>query len=186
MICNLKYETQLQRLVENALLHLYSAVSHHKKETGHKFVKTELRNNIISKFLKNSVKKKQYDLLKKDIKSLIRQKESESLENKLLELLKTDVQKLFKLLNYFEANGFKSELIDEKPDQKSDVIFFLQAHLDFCFDDEDKQIDVVSLLIKTKQIEKFNDILKEQSFFDYELVQKNEENYNYHYFLHKL
>lgn len=187
---SLDYHIQIQTLVENALLNLYCFVSNYKQTKNVKFVKNEIRNKAITDFLKSQQKMPCYNLIKKDIKVLINAKKLGSIEKKLIDLYKpnikkeTDVEKFLGLVNSFEGSCFSVELIDEKPEQKNDTLFILKEHIEYCFDEHDNQIEPVSFLIKTKLIEKFENILNLQEYFKYKLVQSNNENFNYHYFIY--
>lgn len=187
---SLDYHIQIQTLVENTLLNLYFFVDNYKKTKKVKHVKIEIRNKAITDFLKSQQKMPCYNLIKKDIKVLINAKKLGSIEKQLIDLYKpnikkeTDVEKFLGLVNSFEDSCFSVELIDEKPEQKNDTLFILKEHIEYCFDDNDNQIEPVSFLIKTKLIEKFEHILNLQEYFKYKLVQSSNENFNYHYFIY--
>ncbi len=184
---SLDYHIQIQTLVENALLNLYCFVSNYKQTKNVKFVKDEIRNKAITDFLKAQHKKPCYNLIKKDIKVLINAKKLGSIEKQLIGLYKpnikneTDVERLFKLINQFDDNGFTVELIDDKPEQKQDTVFILKSHIEYCFDDTDSLIEPLSLLLKTDKADNFEKILNSQNYFKYDLFQSNKENLNYHY-----
>ncbi|EHZ2727032.1 DUF2913 family protein [Vibrio parahaemolyticus] len=185
-----EYHNQLQNLIENTLLNLYIFIKYYKKTNNVRHVKIEIRNKVISDFLKSQQKKTCYKLLKRDIKVLINSKKLGSIEKNLLELYKpdikkeTDLEKFLILVNSFEDTCFSVELIDDKPEQKEDTLFILKDHVEFCFDDSDSQIEPISLLIKTKTIDIFESILKKQEYFKYKLIQSSKENFNFHYFLY--
>ncbi|HCE4999462.1 TPA: DUF2913 family protein [Vibrio parahaemolyticus] len=185
-----EYHHQLQNLIENTLLNLYIFIKYYKKTNNVKHVKIEIRNKVISDFLKSQQKKPCYKFLKKDIKVLVNSKKLGSIEKNLLELhnpeikKETDLEKFLNLVNSFEETCFDVELIDDKPEQKEDTLFILKDHVEYCFDDSDSQIEPISLLIKTKTIDLFESILKQQEYFKYKLIQHSKENFNFHYFLY--
>lgn len=88
-----EYHHQLQNLIENTLLNLYIFIKYYKKANNVKHVKIEIRNKVISDFLKIQQKKPCYNLLKKDIKVLINSKKLGSIEKNLLELHKPEINK---------------------------------------------------------------------------------------------
>lgn len=188
---SIEYHIQLQNLIENTLLNLYLSVIHYKKTHNVKHVKIDIRNKFITDYLKSIQKKECYKLIKKDIKVLINSKKLGSIEKNLIEMHKpnikaeSDVEKLFKLINLIEESQFNIELISDKPEQKEDTLFILRDHFEYCFDDNDNQIEPISFLIKTKLKDDFESILNSQNNFLVKLVQESKENFNYHYFIYK-
>ncbi|TKE99698.1 DUF2913 family protein [Vibrio kanaloae] len=185
------YHKLLQTTFENTLLHLYLQVYNSKS-----FVKEEQRNKIIIDFLKPKVKQSRYSTIKKKLKTVCLMKNKfGSIEKHLDEILsqystvetKNDVEKLYSLLEDFEIAGMKTKLIEETPQQESDVVYLDRAHIDNCFsDDDNSQVAPISLFIHTEDLSVFLKCLTEQLFFKFEKKQVNEELKNYHYQLHPI
>ncbi|CAH8232334.1 conserved hypothetical protein [Vibrio aestuarianus] len=185
------YHKLLQTTFENTLLHLYLQVNNSKS-----FVKEEQRNKIIIDFLKPKVKQARYSTIKKKLKTVCLMKNKfGSIEKHLDDILsqystvetKNDVEKLYSLLEDFEIAGMKTKLIEETPQQESDVVYLDKEHIDNCFSDEDNsQVAPISLFIHTEDLSVFLKCLTEQLFFKFEKKQVNEELKNYHYQLHPI
>ncbi|MDE1271030.1 MULTISPECIES: DUF2913 family protein [Vibrio] len=185
------YHKLLQTTFENTLLHLYLQVYNSKS-----FVKEEQRNKIIIDFLKPKVKQARYSTIKKKLKTVCLMKNKfGSIEKHLDDILsqystvetKNDVEKLYSLLEDFEIAGMKTKLIEETPQQESDVVYLDRAHIDNCFsDDNNSQVAPISLFIHTEDLSVFLKCLTEQLFFKFEKKQVNEELKNYHYQLHPI
>lgn len=185
------YHKLLQITFQNALLHLYFQI---KSSKG--FVKEEQRNKIIIDFLKPKLKQTRYSSIKKKLKIICLMKSKfGSIENHLDSILsqyaavadKNDVEKLYSLLESFESAGMATKLVEDTPQQKTDVVYIDKAHIDNCFSDKDhSQIAPISLFIHTEDLSKFVNCLTEQLYFKFEQVQANEQLMNYHYQLHPL
>jgi len=185
------YHKLLQTTFENTLLHLYLQVNNSKS-----FVKEEQRNKIIIDFLKPKIKQARYSTVKKKLKTVCLMKNKfGSIEKHLDDILsqystveaKNDVEKLYSLLEDFEIAGMKTKLIEETPQQESDVVYLDRAHIDNCFcDDDNSQVAPISLFIHTEDLSVFLKCLTEQLFFKFEKKQVNEELKNYHYQLHPI
>lgn len=185
------YHKLLQTTFENTLLHLYLQVNNSKS-----FVKEEQRNKIIIDFLKPKVKQARYSTIKKKLKTVCLMKNKfGSIEKHLDDILsqystvetKNDVEKLYSLLEDFEIAGMKTKLIEETPQQESDVVYLDRAHIDNCFcDDGNSQVAPISLFIHTEDLSVFLKCLTDQLFFKFEKKQVNEELKNYHYQLHPI
>ncbi|MEZ9134184.1 DUF2913 family protein, partial [Vibrio breoganii] len=92
----------------------------------------EQRNKIIIDFLKPKVKQARYSTIKKKLKTVCLMKNKfGSIEKHLDDILsqystvetKNDVEKLYSLLEDFEIAGMKTKLIEETPQQESDVVY---------------------------------------------------------------
>ncbi|SDH44308.1 Protein of unknown function [Vibrio xiamenensis] len=184
------YHHLLQSTFENTLLHLYFKVN-----VASGFVTEERRNKIIIDFLKPKIKQERYKSIKKQLKTICLMKNKfGSIEKHLDDVLsqyveianKNDVEKLYSLLESFEFSGFETKLIEETPTQQADVVYLDRAHIDNCFDDENRQIAPISLFIHTNGLEKFTTCLTNQFYFRFEQYQKSEELNNYHYQLHPI
>ncbi len=183
------YYKLLKSTFENALLHLYFKVS-----ASQSFVKEEQRNKILIDFLKPKLKEQRYSLIKKNLKTICLMKNKfGSIEKYLNGIVqqyssiksKSDVDKLYELLEQLEKAGFETKLIEETPTQNQDVVYLDRAHIINCFDEYDNhQVAPISLLIHTEQIVKFTQSLDEQAYFEYEVFQVNKSLKSYHYRLH--
>lgn len=184
------YHHLLKSTFENALLHLYFKVN-----ASRNFVTEEQRNKIIIDFLKPKIKQGEYSPIKKKLKTICLMKNRfGSIENHLNGIQrqyseissKNDVDKLYSLLELFEAVGIDTKLIEETPTQEVDVVYLDRSHIDNCFDDENRQIAPISLFIHTNELDKFTACLTEQLYFKFEQYQRSEELNNYHYQLHPI
>ncbi|MEZ8115155.1 DUF2913 family protein [Vibrio splendidus] len=182
------YHQLLKSTFENALIHLYFRV----KASPH-FIKGEQRNKIIIDFLKPKIKQTRYCIIKKKLKTVCLMKNKfGSIEKHLNSVLtqysaianKNEVDKLYSLLEHFEKVGLETKLIEETPAQEMDVVYLDRAHIDNCFDDENRQIAPISLFIHTNDLDRFTNCLTEQIYFKFEPYQVNQELGNYHYQLH--
>ncbi|WP_411062368.1 DUF2913 family protein [Vibrio parahaemolyticus] len=182
------YHQLIQTTFENTLLHLYFQVN-----ASTSFVKEDKRNKIIIDFLKPKLKQPRYGLIKKKIKTICLMKNKfGSIEKHLDSILsqyktviaKNDVEKLYSVLERFESTGIATKLIEETPQQEANVVYLDRAHIDNCFDDDNRQIAPISLFIHTVELGKFTKCLDEQLYFKYEAHQVNEDLNNYHYLLH--
>ncbi|WP_172380979.1 DUF2913 family protein [Vibrio sp. Vb339] len=182
------YHQLLKSTFENALLHLYFKVS-----ASRSFIKEEARNKIIIDFLKPKIKLGRYSIIKKKLKTICLMKNKfGSIERQLLNILsqhyaiesKNDVDKLYILLDYFERAGLTTKLIEETPEQEVNVVYLDRAHINHCFDEDNRQIAPISLFIHTYELDYFIKCLTEQLYFKFELYQANEKLSNYHYQLH--
>ncbi|MDE1243811.1 DUF2913 family protein [Vibrio aestuarianus] len=178
----------LNSTFENTLLHLYFKVN-----MSRGFVKEEQRNQIIIDFLKPKVKQARYSPIKKNLKTICLMKNKfGSIEKHLEGILdqysaiasRNDVDKFYSVLELFEKSGLETKLIEETPTQEADVVYLDRAHIDNCFDDENRQIAPISLFIHTDELEKFTRCLTEQFYFTFRQFQQNKELNNYHYQLH--
>lgn len=178
----------LNSTFENTLLHLYFKVNVYRG-----FVKEEQRNQIIIDFLKPKVKQARYSPIKKNLKTICLMKNKFGSIEKLLENIlseysviasKNDVDKLYSVLELFEKSGLETKLIEETPTQEANVVYLDRAHIDNCFDDENRQVAPISIFIHTNELDKFTECLTGQLYFKFELYQKSEELNNYHYQLH--
>ncbi|CAH1558237.1 conserved hypothetical protein [Vibrio jasicida] len=184
------YHQLIQSTFENTLLHLYFKVN-----ASSSYIKEDQRNKIIIDYLKPKLKQPRYNLIKKKIKTICLMKNKfGSIEKHLIGIVedytsitsKNDVDKLYSVLESFEKSGLETMLIEETPTQQPDVVYLDRAHIDNCFDDENKQIAPISLFIHTVELDKFTKCLDEQLYFKYEAHQVNEELNNYHYLLHPI
>ncbi|WP_274879043.1 DUF2913 family protein [Vibrio harveyi] len=182
------YHKLLQTTFENTLLHLYFQVN-----GSNSFVKEDQRNKIIIDFLKPKLKQARYSNIKKKLKTICLMKNKfGSIEQHLDSILrqyeaisiKSDVEKLYSLLESFESAGMETKLIEETPQQEANVVYLDRAHIDNCFSEDNSQIAPISLFIHTENLNAFLKCLKEQLYFKFELFQASEENRNYHYQLH--
>ena len=182
------YHQLLKSTFENALIHLYFKV-----KASRSFTKEEDRNKIIIDFLKPKIKLARYHNIKKKLKTICLMKNKfGSIERQLVSILsqhsaiesKNDVDKLYSLLDCFELVGLETKLIEETPKQEDNVVYLDRAHIDNCFDDENRQIAPISLFIHTYELDAFIRCLTEQLYFRFERYQANEELSNYHYQLH--
>ena len=184
------YHQLLKSTFENALLHLYFKV----KASPH-FVKEEQRNKLIIDFLKPKIKQARYSIIKKKLKTVCLMKNKFGSVEKHLESIltqysaiesKNEVDKLYSLLERFEKIGLETKLIEETPTREMDVVYLDRAHIDNCFDSENRQIAPISLFIHTNNLDRFTKCLTEQIYFKFKLYQANEELKNYHYQLHPI
>ncbi len=184
------YHQLLKSTFENALLHLYFTVS-----ISPRFVNEKQRNKIIIDFLKPKVKQTRYSTIKKKLKTVCLMKDKfGSVEKRLESVLsqysaienKNDVDKLYALLERLEKTGLKTKLVEDTPTQDRDVVYLDRAHIDHCFDDNNRQVAPISLFIHTNELGKFTHCLTEQRYFKFEQYQVNEELRNYHYQLHPI
>ncbi|EIV8508262.1 DUF2913 family protein [Vibrio parahaemolyticus] len=183
-----QYYQQMTEAIEHTLLHLYF-----KAAASERHLTTEARNKIITDFIKPKIKSSRYSLCKKKLKTISLMKNKfGSIEKHLLSIhndfskvnSKNDVDKLYSLLEKLESAGFESKMIEETPNQEENVVYLDRAHIDHCFDDNNKQVDPISLFIHTQKLEGFLKCLNEQVLFDFESYQVNEELHNYHFQLH--
>ncbi|MCY9804429.1 DUF2913 family protein [Vibrio scophthalmi] len=189
---DISYHSLLKTTIENVLLHLYF------KANASKAYLTEIqRNKIIIDFVKPLIKQPRYALIKKKLKTITLMKNKfGSIEKQLLKILndygdissENDVDKLYKLLSIFEEQyNINSKLLEETPDKEdTDLIYLDRQHIDYCFDDKNKQVAPISLFIHTQNLEPFLKCLNEQLLFKFSLFQANEEFNNYHYQLHPI
>lgn len=184
------YHQLLKSTFENTLLHLYFKVN-----IASHFVKEEQRNKIIIDFLKPKIKQARYSIIKKKLKTVCLMKNKfGSIEKHLESVLsqysaiesQNDVDKLYALLERFEKSGLETKLIEETPKQEMDVVYIDRAHIDNCFDNENRQITPISLFIHTNELDRFTEYLTTQPYFTFELCQASEKLNNYHYKLHPI
>ncbi|SON51662.1 DUF2913 family protein [Vibrio tapetis] len=184
------YHQLLKSTFENALIHLYFKVS-----SSRGFVNEKQRNKIIIDFLKPKVKQTRYSAIKKKLKTVCLMKDKfGSVEKRLESALsqysaienKNDVDKLYSLLEQLENAGLMTKLVEETPTQDPNVVYLDRAHIDNCFNDDNRQIAPISLFIHTNELAKFTKCLTEQLYFKFEQYQVSEELKNYHYQLHPI
>ncbi|ATI48550.1 hypothetical protein CO725_24320 [Vibrio parahaemolyticus] len=182
------YHQLIQSTFENTLLHLYFKVN-----ASNSYIKEDQRNKIIIDYLKPKLKQARYSTIKKKLKTVCLMKNKfGSIEKHLDGILsqyktviaKNDVEKLYSVLQSFESTGIATKLIEETPQQEANVVYLDRAHIDNCFDDENRQVAPISLFIHTDNLRAFVKCLTEQLYFKFELFQANEELMNYHYQLH--
>ncbi len=99
---------------------------------------------------------------------------------------KNEVDKLYSLLERFEKSGLETKLIEETPTQEMDVVYLNKAHLDNCFDKDNRQIAPISLFIHTNELDRFTKCLTTQPYFKFKRSQESEELNNYLYQLHPI
>lgn len=185
---------QLKATFENALLHLYIAVSEIKRTKQVKHVPEAARNQIIVNFIKPKLKDKNFSTIKKNLKTITMMgNKLGSIENHLKGIvhqykslsMKTDIDYLYDLFSSFEASGLETMLIEEKPESDlTNIVFIDRSHVDHCFSTENKQTAPLSLFIHTNDLSPFLACLNEQQHFQYELEEANKSLKNYHYKLH--
>lgn len=184
------YHQLIKSTFENALLHLYFKVN-----VSNHFVKEEQRNKIIIDFLKPKIKQTRYNIIKKKLKTVCLMKNKFGSIEKYLESIlsqystiegKNDVDKLYALFELFEQSGLETKLIEETPTQEMDVVYLDRAHIDSCFDNENRQVAPISLFIHTNELNRFTKSLTTQPYFKFELYQANEGLNNYHFQLHPI
>lgn len=180
----------IRSTLENVLIHLYLEVANEKQRTGRKHVPVALRNKIISEYIKPKIKDRRYATIKKDLKtvSLMRDRFG-TIETHLLSIVgnenqKSDSDKLYVLISNLEIAGLPSELVDEKPEQREDVIYVVREHIINCFSDEGKQVAPLSLFIQSTDMTAFHDCLSRQSDFRIVLFESNDALHSYHYQLY--
>ncbi|CAK2815154.1 hypothetical protein VCRA2119O149_20053 [Vibrio crassostreae] len=94
--------------------------------------------------------------------------------------------KLYTLLNHLEKAGLDTKLIEAPPNREVDVVYIDQAHIEYCFDDDNRQVAPISLFIRTHKLDKFTTCLAEQLYFRFEQYQVSKYLSNYHYRLHPM
>lgn len=186
-----RYYQLLSELIDNSLLHLYFNVS-----STTRFTPVHRRNDILVRFIKEKSKVMRYRPLKTEIKRmlLLGKNKNGNLESRLLELHRlamelfdnvNHLQYLFDLLNLLESeHGYRSQLCNENEVPIVDVIYLLQDHIEYCFNEHGKQIAPVSMLFESENVLSLIDIINKTGLFFAEVKEFNETKQQAHILLH--
>lgn len=128
------YYLQLNRLIDNALLHLLSSVA-----ASERMLPTPRRNDILVHFLKPKLKDKEYKLVRKDVRAMLQvaRRLNGNLERKLYALTAlseslglTDLERLYRLFTYLEQqHGMPQRRIIAPKSSKVMLSTFLMSTL---------------------------------------------------------
>ncbi|MDN3661187.1 DUF2913 family protein [Vibrio agarivorans] len=184
------YYNQLQKLVNQSLLHLYMHIAYTSR-----IVPTSKRNEILLKYLKPKLKDKRCSAVKKDVRVMIRTARSArgDLEKKLWELdslankaAVNGAEKLYSLIEYvYQQLNIRVELFNEdSPAYESRVCYVLRDHIENCFDDENKQVAPLSLLVQGNDHVTLIDAVNSTGLFRCELHELNTDTNQAHLLLH--
>ncbi|WP_348224425.1 DUF2913 family protein [Vibrio parahaemolyticus] len=183
------YYYNLHHLVTHSLLHLLCKVS-----ATERHVPVTTRNEILIKYLKPKLANKSLSNIKKDIKlmlSLARRKGG-NLEKKLHELNsqanKTKLvgaEKLYNLLvHLYDEEGIESRVFEEGMEAQSGILYMLDEQIEYGFDDNDKQIAPLSMLIQLQRAPELIDVIDQHGFFVAEMKEWNSETHQAHILVH--
>ncbi|MCR9571764.1 DUF2913 family protein [Vibrio sp. Vb2110] len=183
------YYYNLHHLVTHSLLHLLCKVS-----ATERHVPVTTRNEILIKYLKPKLANKSLSNIKKDIKlmlSLARRKGG-NLEKKLHELNsqanKTKLvgaEKLYNLLvHLYDEEGIESRVFEEGMEAQSGILYMLDEQIEYGFDDNDKQIAPLSMLIQLERAPELIDVIDQHGFFVAEMKEWNSETHQAHILVH--
>ncbi|MDG3409869.1 DUF2913 family protein [Vibrio parahaemolyticus] len=183
------YYYNLHHLVTHSLLHLLCKVS-----ATERHVPVATRNEILIKYLKPKLANKSLSNIKKDIKlmlSLARRKGG-NLEKKLHELNsqanKTKLvgaEKLYNLLvHLYDEEGIESRVFEEGMEAQSGILYMLDEQIEYGFDDNDKQIAPLSMLIQLERAPELIDVIDQHGFFVAEMKEWNSETHQAHILVH--
>lgn len=174
-----KYYSLLNKTLEATLLHLYCKIADTDRHAPE-----ATRNKIIIDFIKPKLKQQRYALIKKKLKTIVLMKDKfGSIELKLIDIVEsynnsiaetTDVTKLYDLFEKFEKKGFDTKLTEEVSEFKDDTIYIDRSHIDSGFDDDNNQINPITLLVKTNDTEPFKAVLDDYCLFDYSISEEIE------------
>lgn len=169
-----KYYSLLNETLEATLLHLYCKIADVDRH-----VPATTRNKIIIDFIKPKLKQQRYSLIKKKLKTIVLMKDKfGSIELKLIDIVEsynnsiaetTDVTKLYDLFEKFEKKGIDTKLTEEVSEFEDDTIYIDRSHIDSGFDDDNNQINPITLLVKTNDTEPFKAVLDDYCLFDYSI-----------------
>ena len=183
------YYQNLHGLVTDALLHLLCQVSIHTRR-----VTTQARNEILVRYLKPKLKDKRLANVKKDIKLMLitGRKNGSNLEMKLYDIneqaKKTDlasVEKLYSLLVYLDdQHAIPSRLHSEEETIESGVLYLLQEHIEACFNDEQRQVAPISMLIQSENGPGLVDAIHAHGWFQAEVKEWNPDTAQTHLLVH--
>ncbi|KHF13853.1 hypothetical protein PO80_15845 [Vibrio parahaemolyticus] len=183
------YYYNLHHLVTHSLLHLLCKVS-----ATERHVPVTTRNEILIKYLKPKLANKSLSNIKKDIKlmlSLARRKGG-NLEKKLHELNsqanKTKLvgaEKLYNLLvHLYDEEGIESRVFEEGMVAQAGILYMLDEQIEYGFDDNDKQIAPLSMLIQSERAPELIDVIEQHGCFIAEMKEWSSETHQAHILVH--
>ncbi len=186
---NYDYYRNLHHLVTSALLHLLTKVS-----ASHRHVPVATRNEILVKYLKPKVNDKTLSNIKKDVKLMlsVARRKGGNLEMKLYELNDeaqrthlAGAEKLYALLvHLYDSEGLGSRLFNEDETAEPGIIYMLQDHIEHGFDDNNKQIAQVSMLIQLERAPELIEVINQYGWFIAEMKEWNAETHQAHIAVH--
>ncbi len=95
------------------------------------------------------------------------------------------LQYLFDLLNLLESeHGYRSQLCNENEVPIVDVIYLLQDHIEYCFNENGKQIAPVSMLFESENVLSLVDLINKTGLFCAEVKEFNKTKKQAHILLH--
>lgn len=183
------YYHNLHNVITHALLHLLCKVS-----TSQRFVPTPLRNEILIKYLKPKLADKSLSNIKKDIKLMlnIARKRGGNLEIRLHKLNSqanrtklVGAEKLYSLLiHLYDAEGIESRLYEEGNKAEPGILYMLEEQIEHGFDQEDKQVTPLSMLIQLERAPEIVDVINAHGLFLAEMKEWNAEIKQAHILVH--
>ena len=169
-------------------------IAKHQVSTQTRRVPTQTRNEILVRYLKPKLKDKRLTNVKKDIKLMLitGRKNGSNLEMKLYgineQAKKTDlasVEQLYSLLVYLDDNhGIQSCLHSEDEAIEEGVLYLLQEHIENCFNDEQRQVAPISMLIQSEQGPGLVDAIHAHGWFQAEVKEWNPDTAQTHLLVH--
>lgn len=180
------YYYNLHHTITHALLHLLFKVS-----MSERYVPSSKRNEMLVKYLKPKLNDKSLANIKKDIKLMlnIARTKTGNLEAKLYQLNDqaqiNSVEKLYSLLLYLhEKEGLESKLFEEGTIAEPGFLYLIEGHIKHGFDDNNKQIAPISMLIESQRAPELLDIIHQFGWFYAEMKQWVPDKHQAHILLH--